>query len=176
MLLLAACLSSVSVHAQKPSQKRQVKDSTPAAPATASALPVGSYHALIVGINNYQSLPKLQTAVNDATALAKLLQEQYGFADIKLLPNATRNQILLAVNDFKRNLPENSNLLIYYAGHGYKDPGTKIASGSPWTPSPTTTSIGSAPVPSPMRSRVFTPPMFSLSQTVAIREISFAPR
>src|SRR6266700_3283587 len=121
ILLLTAWFSSVSAHAQKPPQKRQVKDSTPAAPATASALPVGSYHALIVGINNYQSLPKLQTAVNDAAALAKLLQEQYGFADIKLLPNATRNQILLALNAFKHNLPENSNLLIYYAGHSYRD-------------------------------------------------------
>jgi caspase domain-containing protein len=128
MLLLAACLSTLFAHGQKPPQKRQVKDSTPvAAPATPSALAVGSYHALIVGINNYQSLPKLQTAVNDANALAILLQEQYGFIDMKLLRNATRNQILLALNDFKHNLPENSNLLIYYAGHGYKDPGTKIA-------------------------------------------------
>lgn len=112
--------------AQKPPQKRELKDT--AAPAPASSLSVGSYHALIIGIKDYHPpLPRLDTPVNDATALAKLLQEQYGFTEVKLLPNATRSQILLALNDFKHNLPENSNLLIYYAGHGHKDPGTGIA-------------------------------------------------
>ena len=123
--LLTISLCGPTVHGQE--SRRQVQDSTAVTSATASALPVGQYYALIVGINNYQHLPKLQTAVNDASALAKLLHDQYGFADVKLLPNATRNQILLALNDFKRGLPENSNLLIYYAGHGYKDPVTKIA-------------------------------------------------
>lgn len=128
MLLLAACLSTLSAHGQKPPQKRQVKDSTPvSAPATPSALAVGSYHALIIGINDYQSLPKLKTAVYDATAIANLLQEQYGFKEKKLLLNATRNQILLAINDYKKRLPADSSVLIYYAGHGYRDPLTKRA-------------------------------------------------
>src|SRR5260370_1622228 len=123
--LLAAFLSILSAHAQKPDPKREVKDVIPAPQRTLSA---GAYYALIIGIDSYQSpLPKLQTAVNDATALAKLLREQYGFANIKLLPNATHNHVLLALNDFKRNLPENSNLLIHYADHGYKDPATNIA-------------------------------------------------
>lgn len=125
VVLLAAGLSGLSAYAQKPDPKRGVQDI--AAPAPQANLPVGSYHALIIGINNYQSMPKLQTAVNDASALAGLLQEQYGFADTKLLRNATRDQILLALNAFKHSLPDGSNFLIYYAGHGYKDPATKIA-------------------------------------------------
>ena len=28
----------------------------------------GRYHALVIGINDYQYLPRLETAVNDATA------------------------------------------------------------------------------------------------------------
>ncbi len=125
--LLAAFLSILSAHAQKPDPKREVKDVIPAPQRTLSA---GAYYALIIGIDSYQSpLPKLQTAVNDATALAKLLREQYGFANIKLLPNATRNQVLLALNDFKRNLPENSNFISdsCYSGDLGEDRGFEIS-------------------------------------------------
>lgn len=123
-VLLAAFLSGLSAYGQKPPARREVKDTTPAPTSTLSA---GSYYLLVIGINNYQSLPKLQTAVNDATTLANVLQEQYGFAERKLLLNATREQILVALNSYKHSLPANSNLLIYYAGHGYKDPVTQRA-------------------------------------------------
>jgi ketosteroid isomerase-like protein len=125
---LAACLSNSPVYGQKPTKsapKREVTDVTPVSQPT----PSGSYYALIIGIDNYQDpVPKLKTAVNDATALAKLLREQYGFKEIKLLldANANRTQILLAINDYKR-LPADSNVLIYYAGHGSKDPKTQRA-------------------------------------------------
>jgi hypothetical protein len=46
-----------------------------------SALDFGSYHALIVGNNDYRHLPKLRTAVNDAKAMAVLLQDKYDFRD-----------------------------------------------------------------------------------------------
>ncbi len=122
--LLAASLGVLSAHAQKPDPKRGVTDNTaPPAPT----LSVGPYYAIVIGINNYQYLPKLHTAVNDASTLATVLQEQYGFAEKKLLLNATRDQILIALNSYKHNLPANSNLLIYYAGHGYKDPVTQRA-------------------------------------------------
>src|SRR6266568_4286591 len=98
MLLLAACLSTLSAHGQKPPQKRQVKDSTAAAPATPSALAVGPYYALVIGINNYQHINKLATAVHDATEVAEVLQKNYGFAPPTVLldANATRAQILTA--------------------------------------------------------------------------------
>jgi len=124
-VLLAAFLGALSAYGQKPPAKRGVKDATP---APASTLSAGAYYALIIGIDNYQPPQhKLQTAVNDATALAKLLREQYGFKETKLLTDATRSQILLAINDYKRRLPVDSNVLIYYAGHGSKDPRTQRA-------------------------------------------------
>jgi hypothetical protein len=92
-----------------------------------SAVPVGPYYALVIGNNDYRYLPKLQTAVLDATEVAKLLQESYGFVSPTVLINATRSQILSALNAYRRNLPENANLLIYYAGHGTKDRDTKKA-------------------------------------------------
>ena len=80
----------------------------------------GRYHALVIGNNDYRNLPKLNTAVNDATATAELLREKYGF-DVKLLIDATRLDILRALNGYRRDLTERDNLLIYYAGHGVLD-------------------------------------------------------
>ena len=42
---------------------------------------LGAYRALVIGISDYNDskIPDLETAVNDATAMAKLLQERYGF-------------------------------------------------------------------------------------------------
>lgn len=84
--------------------------------------PPGSarHYALLIGINNYKSLPRLKTAEDDAREVERVLRGQYAF-DTKLLLNATRQQIIAALNSYRRQLDENSNLLIYYAGHGYND-------------------------------------------------------
>jgi hypothetical protein len=84
----------------------------------------------VIGNNDYLKLNKLQTAVNDATAVAQLLQGRYGF-QATLLKNATRNDILTALSKFRKTLPDNANLLIYYAGHGYND---KQAGTAYWLP------------------------------------------
>ena len=80
----------------------------------------GRYHALVVGNNEYRLMPRLQTAVNDAKALARILREQYGFK-VTLLLNASRYDTLSALNDLRERLTDKDNLLIYYAGHGEID-------------------------------------------------------
>lgn len=80
----------------------------------------GPYYALVIGNNNYLHLNKLQTAVSDAQEMARVLHDTYGFTT-RLLYNATRDDILTALVDYRRTLPPNSNLLIYYAGHGFDD-------------------------------------------------------
>ncbi|MGA8268773.1 MAG: caspase family protein [Candidatus Acidiferrales bacterium] len=90
----------------------------------------GHYFALVIGINNYQHLPKLSTAVQDAQALSAILHDQYGF-QTTLLVDATRDQITKAMNDYRHNLDENASLLIYYAGHGMYD---KDADKAYWLP------------------------------------------
>jgi len=89
-------------------------------PQPVSASPIGPYYALVIGNNNYKKLNKLQTAVSDADAVAQLLHDHFGF-QTKVLHDATRANILNALDDYQRLLPEKSNLLIYYAGHGHKD-------------------------------------------------------
>ena len=77
----------------------------------------GQYHALIIGNNAYRYLPTLDTPINDAQGLANILRERYGFKT-KVLTNATRYDILKALNEYRKKLTEHDNFLIYYAGHG----------------------------------------------------------
>jgi hypothetical protein len=81
---------------------------------------LGSYHALVIGNNKYTKFPALRTAVGDAEAVATVLRERYGFK-VRLLRDATRVQILSALNELREALTEKDNLLIYYAGHGDLD-------------------------------------------------------
>ena len=111
----------------------------------------GRYHALVIGINAYKNLPKLETAVNDATAVAEVLRQKYAF-EVTLLLNPGRSEVIRALDSFStmskgtssasdatmasstrpncasvqrwqlRGEPtERDNLLIYYAGHGVLD-------------------------------------------------------
>ena len=80
----------------------------------------GRYYALIIGINTYRKLPRLKTAVNDATEIDKILKNRYGF-NTRLLIDATRDDIILALHKYIQSLTKNDNLLIYYAGHGILD-------------------------------------------------------
>ncbi len=59
-----------------------------------------------------------------------MLHEAYGF-QTKLLLNATRQQIIAALNTYRRELATDANLLLYYAGHGYND---KEAEKTYWLP------------------------------------------
>ncbi|BBL59914.1 caspase family protein [Methylomonas koyamae] len=90
---------------------------------TTASAPVGRYFALVIGIDDYTAMNRLQTPVNDAKAVAELLQSKFGFASVTLLLNqqATRVQIWHALIGLRQQLTENDNLLIYFAGHGQKE-------------------------------------------------------
>ena len=83
----------------------------------------GRYQALVIGNNRYKHLTNLETAVGDAKAVGTLLQARYGF-DVTVVENANRYEILTQLNRLRGDLGPNDNLLIYYAGHGYRDPQT----------------------------------------------------
>ncbi|GAA3965587.1 caspase family protein [Allohahella marinimesophila] len=94
-------------------------------PESPKVLPVpdidfGNYHALVIGNSDYKSLPRLNSTVVDAEAISQLLGERYGF-NVTTLLNATRYDILSALNTLREKLSEDDNLLIYFAGHGELD-------------------------------------------------------
>jgi hypothetical protein len=86
----------------------------------ASAPTFGRYHALVIGNNDYKLLRPLKTAVADAREVARVLEADYGF-QVRLLVNATRYDMLAALNELREKLTEKDNLLLYYAGHGELD-------------------------------------------------------
>jgi len=81
----------------------------------------GDYYALIIGNNDYDYLPKLNTAINDANKISSILNSNYNFKEVILLEDATRKEILVALYDLKKKLSFKDNLFIYYAGHGEID-------------------------------------------------------
>ena len=81
----------------------------------------GQYHALVIGNDHYRQWIPLNTAIADATAVAKVLQDRYGF-QVKVLKDSSRKEILKALNDYRKTLSERDNLLVYYAGHGFLEP------------------------------------------------------
>ncbi len=81
----------------------------------------GRYLALVIGNDDYRApVRRLQTAVNDAVEVARLLEANYGFTVIRRL-NADRFQMMSALYEAGEQLSDNDNLLIYYAGHGVLD-------------------------------------------------------
>ena len=81
----------------------------------------GDYYALIIGNNDYDYLPKLNTAINDANKISSILNSNYNFKEVILLENASRKEILVALYDLRKKLSFKDNLFIYYAGHGEID-------------------------------------------------------
>jgi len=85
---------------------------------------LGEYKALIIGINDYKGakIPDLETPINDAKAIAKVLKEKYGFK-VKLLLDreATREAIYRGLRRLAASTKPNDSVLIYFAGHGDLD-------------------------------------------------------
>ncbi len=96
---------------------------------------LGNDYALIIGINNYEHWPPLQTAANDAKGLYQILSERYGYlpGNIRLRTNeaATQAALIQDLREIAAGLGENDNLLIYFAGHGQMD---DLTSDGYWIP------------------------------------------
>jgi len=101
----------------------------PSAPKKTKMPPVKSF-ALVIGNDNYMYLRKLSTAKKDAEQVGAVLKHRYGF-NIELLIDATRNDIVGALNRCRKRLRKDDSFLIYYAGHGEFD---KVTHKAYWLP------------------------------------------
>jgi hypothetical protein len=75
-------------------------------------------------------LPPLNTPEADVAEIARVLTERYDFT-VTILRNATRLEMMEALNTLLAKLTEKDNLLIYYAGHGQLDRVNSLAN---WLP------------------------------------------
>ncbi len=103
-------------------------------------LGLGKYYALVIGNQKYENpkIPGLNTPVADATEIAELLKDRYGF-EVTLLLNATRWKIMEELNALRRKVTEKDNLLVYYAGHGQIDRANALANWLPVDADPAST-------------------------------------
>ena len=133
MSQLATQVAAADTHttpAETPAAPQQAQPQAPAAPAASAISPelatldYGHYYAVVIGNNNYKKLPKLNTAVDDAKAVAATLEQEYGFT-VSLLTDASEEQVVGALDELRRKLTPQDNLLIYYAGHGWYDDGAE---------------------------------------------------
>ncbi|SCA57389.1 exported hypothetical protein [Candidatus Terasakiella magnetica] len=88
--------------------------------AQSKGVKFGRYYALVIGNNKYPHMDNLKTAVGDAKEVARVLKQSYGFSVTSLI-NATRDQIIASLDEYRKVLRKEDNLLIYYAGHGWLD-------------------------------------------------------
>ncbi len=94
-----------------------------AAPPTAPALAAarsGKRYALVIANQNYRHLKSLVTPHADVAAIKTLLEGRFGFT-VTVLKDATRRDLLAAINAVRARVSANDQVLIYYAGHGEID-------------------------------------------------------
>lgn len=96
---------------------------------------IGTYRALLIGINDYKDnkIPTLNTAVNDVKVLSNILKKDYSFKEVTLLldSNASSSNIIKLLRHLATTSNEDDSVLIYYAGHGELD---KITGSGWWIP------------------------------------------
>lgn len=72
--------------------------------------------ALVIGINQYQTLEHLEKCENDATDISNFLIK-CNFK-VKLLLNPNQREIISALAQYKKEVTEDSISIIYFSGHG----------------------------------------------------------
>jgi hypothetical protein len=82
----------------------------------------GRKRALMIGINDYRAVPKLQGSLNDIETIKQVLITRWGFeeSNIQSLVNekATRDDILAALKQFVSETKPLDTIYIHYSGHG----------------------------------------------------------
>lgn len=106
--------------AAEPPDAARSRGARAVARSTAPAYTRGRYIALGIGNEAYQHFPTLETPIEDTKAVLEVLATEYGF-ETRFLENASRADILDAVDDAIGTLSDDDSFLLFYAGHGVLD-------------------------------------------------------
>jgi Caspase domain len=90
-------------------------------PATIPAF--GRRVALLIGNGDYEHVPTLPNATNDAKAIAAALTAA-GFQSVTLKTNLKREEVITALSEFARVADSADWAVVYYSGHGIEYRGT----------------------------------------------------
>jgi|GEM_PF-1293140 len=79
----------------------------------------GKDYALFIAVDQYDTWRDLRNPVKDANAVARELRDRYGFST-KVLSNPTKREIYAELDAYaNRSYGEDSQLMIFFSGHGY---------------------------------------------------------
>lgn len=82
-------------------------------------LPFRQSHAFIIGINDYEHITPLKTAVNDALGIARRLEEQHAYTVHPPLLNASKAAITeWLTTTIPQAVGPEDRVVFYFAGHG----------------------------------------------------------
>jgi hypothetical protein len=110
----------MSLKSAKPGKRANLRQ-----PKSASLPQIERKIALMIGINDYTSgIPKLEGAIPDAVAVGALLENRLGY-ETRVLRDASKQDIVRAMNELADELDSNDSVTVYYAGHGYQDERTR---------------------------------------------------
>jgi uncharacterized caspase-like protein len=79
--------------------------------------------ALLIGNGDYEHVPTLPNATNDAKAIAAAFTAA-GFQSVTLKTNLKRDEVVSALSDFARIADTADWAVVYYSGHGIEYRGT----------------------------------------------------
>lgn len=76
--------------------------------------------AVVIGVNEYENgIARLQTAVDDARELARLLKEEHGYEVWLLDRDVTFDNLKQLLEErLPQKMGDDDRLLFYFAGHG----------------------------------------------------------
>lgn len=98
-----------------------LSDRVQAQPSTVDAS-AGTKRALLIGINKYKAVPKLQGSLNDIETMRQILLTRWGFADKNIVvltdEAATRDGMLAALDQLAKVAGPNDTVYFHYSGHG----------------------------------------------------------
>ena len=122
-LVLALCSAAMPGMAASKGAAGMVK-------APDGSIVAGNNWALLIGINRYAEWRSLQHPVADVKAFKKIILERYGFQPGRVLElydrSATKAEIVKALETMPDKLGPSDTLLVYYSGHGQKNPRTGV--------------------------------------------------
>jgi hypothetical protein len=81
-------------------------------------------YALVIGIDDYQNVPKLEKAVGDAEAMSSKLRT-IGFTVTPVL-NPDRRTLSQAISAFQRQIRPGDDVLVHFSGHGVEVDGNNL--------------------------------------------------
>jgi hypothetical protein len=99
-----------------------IGDSRVSAQSTATDNGPGVKRALLIGINKYQAVPKLQGSINDIETMRQILITRWGFSEkyIAVLKDeaASRTGILAALEQLVKETGPQDTVYFHFSGHG----------------------------------------------------------